>query len=263
MSIQSTYQKWTNHAKQHISPTSLDVIETALSLIAPAALGYFGLSNQILRIAGSLGCGIAGSYLFHKFLKSPAIEREVETIVSGSRDSTKPSALFIHTKNDHNGVFNCTHSIPNTYQKFALHFSIDRIRGFSYEERIKSQGKTYDTIAILAHGHPLSISMDGEGVFFSFHEYSAKKLNFLASRLKEGGRIILDSCSTAQGENNIAQRISETIPHATVYGSSKQVYAVVGIEYAPDLTPAFNDGCLRKGRDTTRIYKAGKQINCK
>lgn len=257
MFIQDKYQKCINYAQMFISPFSLELAETAFSVMVPGALAAECASNPIFKAAAAIGFGVLGHHLHYKYLKIPAIEQNIKRIVEGSKAEDKPTALFIHTKNDHNGAFTCMHSTADVYRTCAKEFSIDRIRGFSYEEKMKVQGKKYDIIVILAHGHPASISMDGEGFFFGLHKHSSKSLNFLANRLKEGGKIILDSCSTAAGDENIAKCISERVPHATVFGSSAVVYGNVGVEFAPSMTPRFNDGRFWKGKDTTCIYQAG------
>lgn len=263
MIIHSAYQNLSNFAKQHISASNLDLIEVATSVAGSGALGYLGsslvLSNPILSAVSLVGCAVAGCYLFHKFLKGPAIEREIESIVKGSKDDTKPTSLFIHTKNDFNGACTDCHAVVEPYRTGAQGFSLDRIRGLDYEERIKVQGKKYDIILLSAHASPFSISMDGDGLFFGFHAGRKKQIDFLASRVKVGGKIILDCCSTAQGDDNIAQSISKSIPDATVYGSSTSVHALFGSQYAPDMTPTFKGGIFCQ-RNTTRAYKNGASI---
>lgn len=262
MIIHSSYQNFVNYAKRHISASKLDLIEFVTSRVASGVLGYLGSSlvssNPILNSVYSVGCMAAGCYLFHKFLKGPAIEREIESIVANSKDDTKPTSLFIHTKQDHNGACSWFHDITEVYRTCAKSFSIDRIRGLAYEETRKVKGKKYDVAHLSAHGNPFAIAMDGGGFFFELHAGRTKQIDFLSERVKEGGKLILCACNTAQGENNLAKGLSEKIPHANVYGSTAAV-SESNVEYAPDMTPTFKDGIFCQ-KNTTRAYKEGVLI---
>lgn len=259
------YQNVIDFTQKYIKPQWIDKLETcgvlaasaALSFVCLSALSPSSLSYSLMNAYTSVCIASVGITLFNKYLKGPAIEQKIEKIVENSKDDQKPKALFIHSQNDHNGALTYYHANVETYQKCASKYAIDRIRGFSYEERFKVQGKKYDIISILSHGHPSSIAVDGRDFFSTLNHFSSKKINFLAARVKPWGKIILEACSTAKGENNIAQHISECIPYATVYGSSSLIYNGVGTEYDPNMTPSFNDGILCKGKDTTRIYRCG------
>lgn len=220
-------------------------------------IGVYG-GASIYPTASLIGCAGAGCYLYHKFLKAPAIEREIESIVADSKDDAKPTSLFVHTKKDHNGACSYFHDITEVYRTCAKSFSIDRIHGLVYKETLKVRNKKYDVALLLAHGSPFSIVMDGSGFFFGLHAGRAKQTSFLSNRLKEGGKLILSACNTAQGEDNLAKGLSEKIPHAIVYGSTAAV-SESNVEYAPDMTPTFKDGILCQ-RNSTRAYKSGVLI---
>ena len=250
-----------SYVKNNVHSLVRDIIDEVSSIIIPAIFVAECttdlISNKILRGALSLGAGACSYYLFKRFIKPAMIEREVESAVANSKGNLK-SALMIHTTQDHNGAFSSTHTVSRVFRDCAKRHSIDRIRGMTYEERLKVQGKKYDVIAIMAHGQSKVINMDGE--FFGFTGSSLKKIGFLSCRLKEGGKIILCSCSTGNGDENVAKAISAAIPHATVYAPSKDVYAAVGEEFDEDMTPKFNDGRLFKGNDITHVYKNGHLI---
>lgn len=250
-----------SYVRNSVSGLARDVIEGVLSITIPAIFVSECttdlIPNRVISGALSLGAGALSCYLFNRFIKPTVIEREVESAVANSKANSK-SALIIHTTQDHNGAFSSTHVVTRVYRDCAKRHSIDRIRGMTYQERLKVQGKKYDVIAIMAHGQSKVINMDGE--FFGFSGNSLKKIGFLSCRLKEGGKIILCSCSTAKGDDNVAKAISAAIPHATVYAPSEDVYAAVGEEFDEDMTPRFNDGRLFKGNDTTRVYKNGNLV---
>lgn len=258
----NTCRNGITYVRNNFDGLARDIIEEISSIIIPAILVNECttdlMPNGFIRGVLSLGAGSVSYYLFKRFIKPAMIEREVESVVANSKANPK-SALMIHTTQDHNGAFSSTHTVSRVFRDCAKRHSIDRIRGMTYQERLKVQGKKYDVIAIMAHGQSKVINMDGE--FFGFTGSSLKKIGFLSCRLKEGGKIILCSCSTGEGDNNVAKAISEGIPHATVYAPSKDVYASVGEEFDEDMTPTFNDGRLFKGNDTTRVYKNGRLID--
>ncbi len=260
-SMLNTCRNGITSVRNTINGLARDLIEEISSIIIPAIIVSECttdlISNKFLREALGLGAGAVSYYLFKRFIKPAVIEREVESAIANSKTNPK-SALMIHTTQDHNGAFSSTHAVSRVFRDCAKRHSIDRIRGMTYQERLKVQGKKYDVIAIMAHGQSKVINMDGE--FFGFTGSSLKKIGFLSCRLKEGGKIILCSCSTGQGDDNVAKAISEGIPHATVYAPSKDVYAAVGEEFDEDMTPTFNDGILFKGNDMTRVYKSGRLI---
>lgn len=258
----SLYRRGVDFAKKHVKAQTLDAIEIAASIAIPAALGAILssglLTNEFLLGAWILGCGISSKYTFERYLKIPQIEREIEEIVVRSQNKTK-SALFVHSKQDHNGALSATHAITQVYQDCARHYSIDRIRGMDYEERLKVRDRKYDVVILIAHGQPNAVDMDGD--FFSLNAGSSKKLGFLSCRIKNGGKIILSACRTGRGDENFAKAFSSYAPHATVYASSENIYVGVGQEFDPEMTPTFNDGIWCRGKNSTRVYQKGELVS--
>jgi len=258
----SLYRRGVQFAKTHVKAKTLDAIEIAATLVIPVALGTVlssgVLTNEFFLGAWGLGWGLGCKYAFERYLKIPEIEREIEEIVKRSQNKAK-SALFIHSKQDHNGALSASHAVTQVYQDCARNYSIDRIRGMNYEERSKVRDRKYDVVILIAHGQPNAVDMDGD--FFRLNAGSSKKLGFLSCRVKNGGKIILSACRTGRGEENLAKSLSWNAPHATVYASSENIYVGVGDEFDSEMTPTFNDGIFCKGKNSTRVYQKGELVS--
>ncbi len=254
----SFYRGSVNYLKNFVDHTCVDQIELLGSVLIPFALVSVCFSNLMWQVAGGLGCGVLNSYLYHRFIKQPQIEREIEEIVEKSKGKDK-SALMIHTTTDHNRAFSSFHTVARVYDACSQNHSMDRIRGATYQEKVKVKDTKYDVIVLMAHGDSRSIKIDEgmSGTVTLDTVCQHKAVTFLSSRLKKGGALILSSCETGKGDENVARAISKRIPHATVFASSDKI-SPRGEEFDEDMIPKFNGGSFCKRRGTTRVYQAGE-----
>ena len=119
------------------------------------------------------------------------------------------------------------------------------------------------TVIIQAHGCPSIIQ------FSQNHRVNLTSLGIfetLAQKLKQNANLSLISCSTGQGTDNIAQRISTLCPTATIF-CPKENYMVAdysSFNICDDdgscsfINGNFITGLFKKRENTTRIYQNGQ-----
>jgi hypothetical protein len=175
----------------------------------------------------------------------------------------KKSMLFISCSHDYNNTLS---TFAHELSRFRRDFDVEEMRGSDKQEiqrEFESKKRKYDVIFVLAHGNQRIIKL-AENVSLTMK--SQKSLKWFGEHLNENGKVVLHCCETGAGEENIARALSRASPEAEVFASSSAINSFVGAEYDDDATPSFNDGgfCpdgrLRKGNDTTRVYRAGQLL---
>lgn len=252
---------------------TVDILEEALVAgISGAAFQslptfYSGFSG--VGILGALGAAAVGLLLHDRYVKAPYVEKQICKIVQHSQSKGhRRKALFIHTKpeNDWNGCFTSLHTCAERYRKAAELHAIDRIRGLGPEEKGKlaqldetrKETQRYDVIDVIAHGSSDRVATD-KGQAITKNRMKSG-LRTLGVRVKEKGKIILESCSAAYGDDNIAKAISNAAKQAHVFASSAIFWPLYGCDFQSDMTPTFTNGIFTKGERTTRAYFDGKEV---
>lgn len=269
---QGWYAKAVHLAKQYIEPRTLDLVESlAPTMIFVGCQIFYLASTEGLTAAVRLPTFLELNTAFFfteglkrcvKYLKTPFIKREIQTVIESSKQSDQSLLVFHSLSTDSTGVFT-THAELDAYQKLGRNYSIDALESSSSNDRqklqdeLKAQNKKYNRIDFHIHGsqHTLEfrpddkISLEDRGFF-----------EWLGDRIKPGGTIVLDVCLAGKGVGNIAQRISQYCPDATILAASDKIRSFFGAEYDSKGMPSFNDGFLRKGKNITRIYRGGNPI---
>lgn len=268
---QGYYAKAVNFAKMYVKPRTLDAIEYLFALNIPIAstlmaatqaTGYsFNFTSPKDLILGtalaasSMAVGIKSLITFQTQIKSPLIKHNMRDIIESSKPRLKSALIFRTTEDPYDMAMN--HVAVSHFQKLAKKHSIEILDGSSKTEiqkRMLSNEKKYDKILIEAHATSESIVLAPDTLLTN---NSHKTIKWLNDHIEYGGLIAIKGCSAGQGENNIAREISAGCPNATVYASSADIYALQGFDLDEEGIPAFNDGIILKGKDTTRIYRNG------
>jgi hypothetical protein len=279
---ESRYARAIRFAKKYYSPERVDRGEVNLTIIASSVIAtlnstclllYYGeelktpeanpliYTAKVSKIAfialiNWLAIGVIGFFGLwraHTFnTKRPFIERQMVKIAQDSKNSPK-SLLILHSQEDFFGALS-THAEVSRLEKLAKTHSIEFIP-VSLKAQIKTEnGRRYDVVLIKGHGSSTETALASDLKVSMDDKESYEWVNQL---VKEGGKIILFSCSTAKGEENIARKISAACPKATLYAASEKVNSIDGIAYDEEGTPQFK----WEGKDITKIYLGGNQIN--
>jgi hypothetical protein len=122
--------------------------------------------------------------------------------------------------------------------------------------------RLYDSVWIRGHGNTTGVymgdlrfspHMNRYGTFhFPYH------IRVLSQKIREGGRVIFESCNVGTGKFNCAKSFSRLCPKVTVYASKTLHDAVSGLTMQKDGKPHFR-GFF--GITSTRIYQKGRKVS--
>jgi hypothetical protein len=242
---------------------NLDVMETS---ITPEAV-RFGLGASALVLSSfspypistfavsSLGMLFIASRYDRVQAKKTLAEKRIAQI--GSLSCGKPKrALIIQSPKDKYGALSMRSHIEKVRELAKTH-TIVRVLVSDENKFLKylPPGR-FDTVWIRAHGTPTTIKM-GHG--FELSKSSRPEIfHTLASKLKRGGKLILECCNTAYADpvnGNIAEHIASYSWNATVYAPLTKISGSCGLAFDKWGCPQFNDndGFSFKGRAVTRV----------
>ena len=181
--------------------------------------------------------------------KALLIQQKIEKIQAASKGFRK-KALILQGAHDPTQTFP-TRAHVEKMSRLAKTHSIHRAIVHSEQDILKLPYDKFDAIWIRAHGNPSAIHL-GEKCILN-QKSSSKVLAALASRIKKGGRVILESCDAGNGLQTIAKRISLFCLDATVYAPTTTISGIFGLDFDAQGFPHFNDGLLFRGKKVTRM----------
>lgn len=229
-------------------------------VLKPVLITTLGLqmAGMTLMFLARRGASVITNLVTSRIKK--AVESKIHSIAEHSKKNTH-SMLALRTTSDHNGAFSTSTQIK-AYQHFGKTHSIDLIQEETkpaIQSSMTSNHKKYDIVMIEGHSNPKIIHLS-ENCFLT--KYSKKTIAWIRDRVKPGGFIIIQGCSTGKGSDNIARAISRACPEIRVYASRKPIDGLTGVKYNDLCEPIFMRPTVlpngsTENRDTTRIYVNG------
>lgn len=152
---------------------------------------------------------------------SDGILRTVQNNINGQRDETKPDALFIVDKSDHNDAYELLSLWNKELRKFSRNYNIylyEADASEDYEHAIRDLGtmlgqKGIDVVVFGGHGETDSVgSLEAE--------YVQNNFAALAQFLADDVTLIFEGCENGQGrdrQSNIPTVMLNTLQKGTVY----------------------------------------------
>lgn len=173
--------------------------EPLLGVIFLHAIFYF-LEKELPKHFSPALC-----LLYRKTIYKEIFWNEFQKIMKSSeKEYYKPSMVVIASKADHNGAFLLFKSL-DVFKECSRFYKMELIRVEEEAAKIPELKKEYDAVLILAHGDQNEIAFSSKCLITSSDSALLCKL---ASRVRAHGKIILLSCLTGLGLNNIANNIS-------------------------------------------------------
>lgn len=274
------YARGINITKRYIEARTIDKIECfagcffALSLWGPLSiLGCLlpPIAKRVFEtaiVSSVFFITIHSNKLYYKHIKIPYIEKEFQNTIKTSQSNQKSALIWrelISNSNNNFSEFSQHHHLLNT-KKLAENYSLKVLTNFSEDELAHNRDfeyKKFDRIILNAHGDKNHICVEP-----ILTRYSNKELKWLNAHIEDGGIIVLESCCTGEGRDNIAREISFACPKATVYAPSGPIQASE-IEYDNNLVPSFKSenilallsfGWFGETHDITRLYQNGRLL---
>jgi hypothetical protein len=143
------------------------------------------------------------------------------------RADGRPMAMIVFPKEDWNRAFRPDSTWGNSYD-FVKQLKEKGYRVLYYEARTENdlynairEGGVTQKISVLlmaGHGHPGGIGFGGN--YREINEIGFNdmiEIRELAEYMAEGCVVILDSCSTGAGRNNIARRLGDSLPGCRIF----------------------------------------------
>ena len=276
LSAKSTYERAVSFAHTYFTPWQVDAIEMFGAPVIGITVGLFQLVFSKEKVSrniflskkewfaiGALSvAAYAVKQIFNKYIRSPYLQDQYKRIIEISKEKQSVMLVFYSNKTH---AFELNHRQIGEFERLSKRYKLHVANFFSYEntqtfqQRINFYDQKFDRIDIMAHGSQDAIYLNNATVI---SHGSTTFFNWLNNHLIENGTIVLNSCCTGAGEENIAKTISTNCPTAKIYASSKIVSSLLGTDLSGnDLLPIFNDGrWLLKGKNTTRVYQNGQLI---
>ncbi len=283
--ILSSYEKASNYAKKYVSSTALDSIETyGLVHSISLAIGFAsfvmtesfgtGLKTRLLRAAAGAYFGmVCGVFAMLKLqeIKRIIVQSRINSHIEDSLDL--PKSMWVMDSLDFplfagygpGGAlvnYDSVDKIEKIAKKYSIYFSTETMEA----QRLPKNEK-HDALLLIGHGSQKTIQIL-KGCSSSIDELKDFK-DRLSAMIKDQAAILLISCKTAKGDENIARQFSLLFPEATVYAPSDWV-CDSGIQIDEEGMPSFSKSfynsfgsCLCRSlgsRDITRVYKNGNLI---
>lgn len=139
------------------------------------------------------------------------------------RDTSRPLSIVFYPKSDDLGAFynNRLEDIHEAGNQVIVVESQNSEKFISLVDKVRGEWGKSPLVVIGGHGNRIEILL-GDGTLSKFDETPFIKLKEV---LEPGAKIVLESCSTAEGFDNIARRISE-VTGARVYAPDNPSYIV-------------------------------------
>ncbi len=272
--ILSSYEKASNYAKKYVSPFALDSMEMfgfAFSIGPMMTLASFWMASSsedemktpLLKIAMSVifgvGSALFGLWQYEKRIKKPVIQRQIDQIIEASQGL--PKSMFVINSTGFStfegvGLGGCyfSHDSIDKVKRIANNYSI-YYSSESKSPKQLSHYKQHDALFLEGHGNQYCIEILKDSTIFINELESFKHI--LSRVIKDQATIILHSCKTAKGDENIARQFSIAFPEATIIAPSNAFNKIeVGID--DDGMPVFTSSMFFRtccARNTTRVYK--------
>jgi hypothetical protein len=195
----------------------------------------------------------------HKYNNIEFMDRYPASVIGDmvqSRDHSRPLAVVIFPKADYNNAFyhNELESLHNNGYQVVVVEAGDRANYLSMCDSIAREWGKASIVVLGGHGSQFSLNLGK----YELNPRDNLPLLKLHSIVVEGGCIVLQSCSTGAGFNNLASTISKNLPGVWVIGpdqvSSIGVYAFK--PGAPIQASNMNYG----GLANPKLYYGGREV---
>jgi len=272
--IISNYEKATNYAKKYVSSFALDLIEcfavmycigltTSLSLRAIIDSSDDEITRKdVMRIFLGLAPAAFGLYYYQKKIKKPFIQAQIEQLIAASQNL--PKSIFIINSLgwsifEGNGVSpdDFSHWSVEKVKRIANQFAIYFVSESSLPKWRPKENTKHDVLLLEGHGSQDCIYvLKNDPILIEDKEQDIKKC--FSSLLKDRSIIIMSSCSTAKGDENIARHFSRAFPESIVVAPSTSIN---NLDFQLDEkgNPRFN-AFFYCNKDVTCAYKNGNLL---
>lgn len=262
----------------HISGP-LGILSEHLHFCPPCFLSAYlfhalSLSNPIFRLAYIItSTAILSIFSISEgYSKKNWVKKQIKEICFNSKLDKKVNKLvYIASSHSHSndffsGVFfdfRTKSDITNLARNFDVTF-IEAKSEKQLQEKI-SNLNDLDAVIIQAHGCSTCIQFSKD--YFA-REHSLGIFETLAKKLKPNAKISLISCSTGQGDENIAKKISILCSNSTIFSPNADYFVSdsESFKIASDGSCSFKSenfviNLFKKREDITKIYKNGNPKN--
>lgn len=246
------------------------------SFVASSCLfSALSLSNPIFRMA-YLITSTATILILNRLddcSKKDWVKKQIKKICLKSKSEKKVHKLIYiaSSYSDSNGLFpgfffdfRTKSDITNLAKKFDVNFVEAKCESQLYKKISKLNDQDIDAVIIQAHGcksiiqfsKDYRVDLDSLGIFET-----------LKKKIKPNATVSLISCSTGQGDENIAQKISVLYSKSTIFSpnanyiiSDSDSFKIFDDGSCSFKTGNFITGLFENRRNITKIYQNGQSI---